>query len=206
MLRARKPRPDAIDSGREIPSGGGDVATKTDRLLATRAGASAAGFRKLSELRDPMVLKMLEYWTAKRGDRSMPTPQDMNPTEFPRYLPNLLLLQVDHEPFGLTYRLMGEEAVQANGGNFRGRSVSSLDEIKPHFGSMLFEFYKWIATARRPTGAGGNMEFAGRGHMVFEAVYLPLSLDGERTDRILGVTSYRSVSATERLRDEIAAI
>jgi hypothetical protein len=161
-----------------------------DRLIA-QAGAGGANFRRLKDLSDPMVLSMLAYWNTRRGDRLMPRPSDMDPVDFARYLPNILTIQVDHEPFELTYRLMGEEVVAANGTNLRGWTVRDVDRLRARFGSMLFEFYSWIALARRPAGAGGTLEFMGRGHMAFESVYLPLSEDGERTCRIFGVSSYR---------------
>lgn len=177
-----------------------------DLQLIAGAGAEKAGFRRLRDLRETVPIAMLDYWTRKRGDRLMPRPDEMDPVEFPALLPNIIVLKIAYDPFEITYRLMGEETIQANGGNFRGRTVTSLDEVRPFFGSMLFEFYKWVALARRPVGAGGSMEFAGRGFMNFEAVYLPLSMDGERTDRIFGATAYTSVSALERLRTEISTI
>ena len=42
--------------------------------------------------------------------------------------------------------------------------------------------------------------------MKFQAAYMPLSYDGERTDRIVTVTSYRRVPVTERFRDELVEI
>lgn len=178
--------------------GGGSM--RPDQGLITSAGAHGAGFRRLRDLSDPLVLDILNYWRGKRGDRPMPTPEDVNPAEIARYLPNILMIQVDHDPFELTYRLMGEEIVRSHGGNFRGRTVRSLDRERENFGSMLFAFYKFIAESGRPYGAGGNLVFMGRGHMCFESVYLPLSSDGVRTTRIMGASSYRKVSEAARLR------
>jgi hypothetical protein len=173
--------------------------------LIADAGADGAGLRKLRDLTDPMVLEVLNYWYAKRGDRLMPSPQDIDPIDFARHMPNLMMLQVDHDPFKLTYRLIGEEVAHSHGANFRGRQVLDIDETLPHFGSMLHELYKAVALLRRPVGVGGTMEFAGRGHMTFEAAYMPLSVEGERTDRIFTVTSYKPLSATERFATEMAA-
>lgn len=175
-----------------------------DRLIA-EAGASGAGLRKLRDLTDPMVLEMLNYWYAKRGDRLMPAPGDMNPVDFARHMPHLMMLQVDHDPFRLTYRLVGEEVAHSHGTNYRGRQVLDIDERIPRFGTMLHELYKAVATLRRPIGVGGTMEFAGRGHMSFEAAYMPLSVDGERTDRIFTATTYKPLSASERFATELAA-
>jgi hypothetical protein len=171
--------------------------------LIANAGASAAGLRKLRDLGDPMVLEILNYWYAKRGERRMPSPQDIDPVDFARHMPNLMMIQVDHDPFRLTYRLIGEQVAYSHGANFRGRPVLDVNEQMPNLGTMLHELYKAVAVLRRPVGVGGTMEFAGGGHMTFEAAYMPLSFDGERTDRIFTVTAYRSLSTAERFGTEL---
>jgi hypothetical protein len=175
-----------------------------DALIA-EAGASGAGLRKLRDLSDPMVLEILNYWYAKRGARKMPSPKDIDPVDFARHLPHLMMIQVDYDPFRLTYRLIGEEVAYSHGINLRGRPVFDANEHTPQLGSMLHELYKAVATLHRPLGVGGSMEFGGRGHMSFEAAYMPLSFEGERTDRIFTVTSYKQLSAVERFATEMAA-
>lgn len=174
-----------------------------DALIAD-AGAGAAGLRKLRDLNDPMVLEILNYWYAKRGARKMPSPKDMDPVDFARHMPHLMMIQVDHDPFRLTYRLIGEEVTYSHGINLRGRPVFDANEHTPHLGTVLHELYKAVAMLRRPLGVGGSMEFGGRGHMAFEAAYMPLSADGERTDRIFTVTSYKPVLALERFATAMA--
>lgn len=174
--------------------------------LIARAGASGAGLRKLRDLTDPVVLEVLNYWYARRGDRLMPSPQDIDPVDFARHMPNLMMIQVDYDPFRLTYRLIGEEVSHAHGANFRGRQVTDVDETLPHLGTMLHELYKTVALLRRPVGVGGTMQFGGRGYMTFEGAYMPLSVEGERTDRIFTVTTYKPLSASERFKAEMAAL
>ncbi len=157
------------------------------------AGAETVAFRRLKDLREPLCIHMLEYWKSVRGSRDMPRPDDMDPIKFARFMPNLLMLQVNWEPFDLTYRLLGEDIVAAHGANFRGRCVLDVNEHKSGFGSLLFDFYKFVAEARRPYAASGSMEYIGRGHVTFEGVYMPLSIDGVRTDRILGASVARPV-------------
>jgi len=174
--------------------------------LIEASGASKAGLIKLRDLTDPTVLEVLNYWYAKRGDRRMPSPDDINPADLRRALPNTMMLQVDHDPFDISYRLIGEHIIDAHGHNFRGQSVREVDEKKPKLGSLLFELFKSVAEMRRPVGSGGEVEFSGGGYMKFEAAYMPLSFDGERTDRIFTVTCYRQIPFAERFRDDLASI
>lgn len=176
------------------------------RDLIEASGAEKAGLIKLRDLADPTALEILNYWYDKRDGRRMPSPDDMNPVDFRRALPYMMMLQVDHDPFDITYRLIGEHIVNSHGVSFRGRSVRAVNEEKPKLGCLLFELFKAVAELRRPVGSGGEMEFAGGGYMKFEAVYMPLSFNGERTDRIMTVTCYRQVPVCERFRDELAAI
>lgn len=159
--------------------------------LVDNAGLQSAGMVGLKSLSDPMVLSMLDYWKSKRNGRSMPRPSDMNPAQFARYMPNIMMLQVHRDPFDLSYRLLGEEVIHVHGFNLRGKSVHAANEHREHFGTMLFALYKYVADQCRPFGVGGTMDFVGRGYMSFEGVYMPLSEDGEQTDRIITCTAYR---------------
>lgn len=173
--------------------------------LIAAAGTERSGLRKLRDLTDPTVLQVLNYWYAQRGSRRMPTPSDINPVDLPKALRHLMMLQVDYDPFQISYRLIGEHIAESHGANFRGLSVLDINATRPHLGTLLFELFKAVAELRRPVGAGGKVEFPGGGYMNFEAAYMPLSMDGERTDRILTATAYRPISAAERFSDEFAS-
>lgn len=143
-------------------------------------------FIRLRELNEPVCLEMLSYWKAKRGDRPMPSPDDLRPAEFARLMPYLILLQVDHDPFDLTYRLFGEHVAISFGVNSGGRRVLEAYPGNPNLCKELFRFYSYVAAERRPFAAAGTMLGAGNKVVRTEGVYMPLSYDGHRTDRILG--------------------
>lgn len=174
--------------------------------LIAAAGAERSGLRKLRDLTDPMVLQVLNYWYAQRGTRRMPSPSNINPIDLPKALPHLMMLQVDHDPFQISYRLIGEHIADSHGANFRGRPVLDVNKQRPQLGTLLFELFKAVAELRRPVGVGGEIEFPGGGYMSFEAAYMPLSIDGERTDRILTVTVYRPIPVAERFASEFTPI
>ena len=143
-------------------------------------------FIRLKELKASVCLEMLNYWNAKRGDRLMPSPDDLRPAEFARIMPHLILLQVDHDPFDLSYRLFGEQVAISFGVNSGGRRVLDAYPERPNLCRELFRFYSYIAMERRPFAAAGTMEIADGKTVGTEGVYMPLSRDGKRTDRILG--------------------
>lgn len=145
-------------------------------------------FRRLKELEEPLCKDMLAYWKELRGERDMPHHSEIDPVRFARHMPNLLMVQVNWEPFDLTYRLLGGDVVNAHGANFRGQRVLDCRSHTGRFNEVLFRFYQFVAEARRPYAVTGTMEYTGRGRVEVEAVYLPFTADGERTDRILGAT------------------
>ncbi|MEQ8268164.1 MAG: PAS domain-containing protein [Parvibaculum sp.] len=159
--------------------------------VIAEADAHGIAFRRLKELREPLCRDMLAYWNEIRGTRAMPRPEEIDPVKFARHMPNLLMLQVNWQPFDLTYRLLGGDVVNAHGANFRGRRVLDSPSHTGRFSEVLFSFYKFVAEAKRPYAVCGTMEYAAKGFVEVEGVYLPLSLDGSRTDRILGAAISR---------------
>ena len=159
-------------------------------------------FIRLRELNEPICLKMLSYWKAKRGDRLMPSPDDLRPAEFAPLMPYLLVLQVDHDPFDLTYRLFGENVAISFGVNSGGRRVLEAYPDNPNLNQELFRFYSYIAAERRPFAAAGTMQVAGDKVVRTEGVYMPLSYDGYRTNRILGCSMKYDVDRCDFLDDD----
>lgn len=157
---------------------------------AEAAHQEGAHLIRLKDLTDPVVLFMLNYWTEKRGERLMPAPTDMNPVDFARIMPHLQMIQVSWDPFDLEYRLLGEEIAGVHGGNYAGRRVLDLNEVSHGFGTMMFELFRLVAMERRPFAAGGTLASLGRGHTGFQGLYMPLSADGERANRIICCSSY----------------
>ena len=174
------------------------VVLAKDRKLDTvgvlaEAAAHGIAFRRLKELQEPLCIEMLSYWNELRGGRVMPHPEDIDPVRFARHMPNLLVVQIDWEPFDVSYRLLGGDFVDAHGANFRGRRVLESQSHTGHFSEVLFEFYKFVATERRPYAVAGTMEYTARGRVEVEAVYMPFTVDGERTDRILGAATSKTL-------------
>jgi hypothetical protein len=171
------------------------MATKEEMIKAARA--TTTRFIRLSELEDPMTKFMLNYWTEKKGDRLMPAPADMNLGEFARHASKIFVVQVDRDPFDLSFRLVGEDVISNFGFNPKGRTLLSLNTELPGLGTLLHEFFTWMVSERRAVGTGGTQDMVDKSYNNYEAIYLPLSQDGEQVDRILAATVYYSNSARE---------
>lgn len=72
------------------------------------------------------------YWTSVHPAKGLPGRQHIDPLDIPDLLPGLWLLDVQHDPFRLRYRLVGTAIVQAYGRETTGQW---LDESHPQLTS-----------------------------------------------------------------------
>ena len=61
------------------------------------------------DVRSDMVRSMLQWWLAKSGG-DIPDRDDLDPVDLKPLLPNILISDVEHDPFRIRYRLVGTRA------------------------------------------------------------------------------------------------
>jgi len=111
------------------------------------ADAPTAGEPASSPIADLRMRQVHDYWRRKIAGRAMPRRADIDPTEIPRLLPEVML--VDVLPHGrYRYRLIGTENAQAHGINATGRY---LDEVLPgpEYRAHVIALYDECVGARR---------------------------------------------------------
>ena len=118
----------------------------------------------------------------------MPSPAEMNFADFARHASKITLIGVEHDPVRFTVRVAGEEVIASLGFNPKGEDVRSFNRHLPGLGNLLQNFYAWLVSERRPAAVTGTQDMLGKSHRSYEAIYLPLSSDGERIDRFMDVT------------------
>lgn len=123
---------------------------------------------ELPQMRSRRVQRLYEYWCAKAGpDGAVPRRRDIDPTELPGLLPNLMLLDVERNPLRFRYRLVGTRVVDFSYHDFTGTYLDeagwveekgftraytdAVTEGKPAYG-----FYLWELRS----GVPGTCEFA----------------------------------------------
>lgn len=142
---------------------------------------------QLSELTSPRIHRLHEYWQHQCKDGKLPRRSDIAPEQIRDLLPNIMIVEVEHNPMRFRYRLVGTRVVEYNGVEFTGRY---LGEIGWPEEQDLIDGYAFVVSSRRPffglldwglvTGALGRCEFA----------RLPLSEDGELVTQILAMEDY----------------
>jgi len=141
---------------------------------------------------DAHVSELFAYWNDRRAGRVMPLRTDIDPADFPRHLPGIVLVDVRwDQPLDFIYRLIGTREVEARGFDPTRRRV-----VGNWIGSneeRVLNNYRFVATKNSylydydPFGTKD-------GHfLVDESLFLPLSFDGARVDQILVYSHYEDL-------------
>lgn len=139
---------------------------------------------------DPRLQQLLAYWQRERGDRALPSRNDINPAALKFLLGHIILWDVVAETQQFRVRLQGSELQWWMGGDLTSHLLDELPsrEIAE---IMRRSLLRAIAT-RAPCHQLGNVVIADvpRG---FEALYLPLGSDGETVNIVLAAVLWRDV-------------
>ena len=146
---------------------------------------------------------LYRYWDDKRGDRRAPARADIDPLDMPGLLPNIWMMDVTGAPGsddvpaapgemteadkpGFRMRLMGTGLVEAFGCDLTGAPFEAM--FKGPEAAEIYADFCAVLRTWRPHYAVRSGEWAERGFITYSRLALPLSGDGARIDRLLGLT------------------
>jgi hypothetical protein len=137
----------------------------------------------------PTVRAIYDYWIHKRGARLMPARRDIDPTEIVPHLPGIMLVDVVADERRYVYRLVGTREVEARGQDPTGKSVGE----KFHGSSRenVLRNYDWVCRDRAALFDDYHFTSPGGRLLDEQAIFLPLSADGETVNQILVYTHHR---------------
>jgi hypothetical protein len=165
--------------------------------LRTIGGAAAAipgPYRRTTNLGfletcHPRIAEIYRYWDRKRGERSMPSRGDIDPSEIKSFLPGIIIVDVlPTEPPNFVYRLVGTREVEARGCDPTGRLVGeewfgiTAEEVLTNYRIVVEQRTVLLDTEYRNV-LELQMREAG-------TLFLPLSDDGDTVSKILIYTEY----------------
>lgn len=90
--------------------------------------AGSAAFEQALAAEEHSDLRaFLAYWKSKQTDARPPLRADIDPTDIPTLLPNILLIDVIGDPaYDFRYRLLGTAIVAFDGIDYRGSMLSQM--------------------------------------------------------------------------------
>lgn len=155
--------------------------------MYTRATRSGRRFRPTSDttlnFRSEKLRQLHGYWESKRAGRAMPQRADLEPTEIPKLLPHIALIDVETAPPRFYFRLIGTHITTVLG---RDNTGKYFDEAyhEPLLGDIT-NVYRLVVGRLAPVRHFGKAEFSDKQYRDYESVHLPLSQDGATISMIL---------------------
>jgi hypothetical protein len=148
----------------------------------------------LSEVESAPIKGFDAYWRGKAKDGRLPSRDDVDPAEIVPLLPDLVLLNVEWEPFRCRVRLRGTRAEQ-----FRPveKTTKYLDEgtiFDPGRREDYIAEMKFVATSKRPAFARDWMTTRfGAVREIYAGIW-PLASDGTLVDMLVVIEDFAGLS------------
>jgi len=150
----------------------------------------------LSEVESAPIRGFDAYWHGKVKDGRLPARLDVDPAEIVPLLPDIVLLNVEWDPFRCRVRLRGTRAEQ-----FRPRDTTKYIDNSTIFDPGRREDYlaemKFVATGRRPAFARDWMTTRfGAVRDIFAGIW-PLASDGTHVDMLVVIEDFAGLSVDD---------
>lgn len=150
------------------------------------SGRSTADIETVGQSDPPLLAEILAYWERKCAGRWAPRRADIDPTELPAHLPNLMLIDVLEGGADFRFRLIGTAIVEDMGRDSTGRRMSELYRDHPAALAQLADRLRQVVRERRPNVTrGGVYWLPQRSFRSFIRAAMPLSDDGASVTMIL---------------------
>ena len=143
------------------------------------------------QIESALIRQLFDYWQSKCRDGAIPRRADIDPSEIPKLMPNLLIVDIEHNPFRVRYRLVGTRIVQVTGFEFTGKYLDEmiLDDDEGPF----LESYQVASESKTPVLSRIKWHLDATTTSEYDACFLPLSDDGETVNMVLSIECYENV-------------
>lgn len=137
-------------------------------------------------LKHPALAFLLDYWRHKRGDRSMPARGDIRPSEIRKHLGWVVMADVLAGGQEFRYRLIGTLVTQYFLTEATGKTLTeAFQNWDRGLLNAVRAVMRNVARDRIAIRAFGEANAIAAGFEAFEALFLPLSDDGDTVNVIL---------------------
>lgn len=140
----------------------------------------------------PMVRALFAWWTSNRGASGLPDRSTFDPAAFKALMPNLVISEVERDPFRIRYRLVGTRVAQFTGLDFTGRYLDEL--IASGSTSEWQDQYAAAYESRRPRFGSITEPTTSGGTFTFEFALFPVTRGGETVAQFIAVEDYFGAS------------
>lgn len=143
----------------------------------------------LSEIGSDLIQEFHQHWHALARRGRLPGRAEIDPVNFKRILPNIILTEIEPSPFRVRYRLCGTRVVEFCG-NLTGRYLDEFDGAGLWSTSIYAQQYQVVVGERRPVFSYDWMEGESGSRNFFQTGIWPLASDGANPDFCIAVEDY----------------
>lgn len=143
----------------------------------------------LSEIGSDLIQEFHRHWLLLCDGGRLPRRADIDPVNFKRILPNVILAEIEPQPFRVRYRLCGTRVAEFCG-NLTGRYLDEFENPDLWATSTYTRQYQVVVGERRPVFSYDWMEGAAGGRNYFQTGIWPLASDGANPDMCVAVEDY----------------
>ncbi len=140
-----------------------------------------------------MVLQLHQWWSAHRRD-DIPDRSDFDPVNFAALLPNILIVDVEHKPFRIRYRLVGTKVLEATGFNIVGHYLDELMPTEPE--APWMDIYLQSYVERTPVVGTSTCTTTAGSMFTHEYGLFPIRKGGKSVDQFIAIEDYGDLAST----------
>lgn len=138
------------------------------------------------DLAHPTLAFLRNYWDSKRGERLMPSRNDIRPSELREHLGWVNMAEVLPDFTDFRFRLIGTLVTQYFLRDATGKTIT--EAFAPGGGGAIKgvkAIFRKTARDKTPMRVFGDAGWIANGYEQFDSIYLPLSDDGENCNIVL---------------------
>lgn len=134
-------------------------------------------------VRDTRLKDLLVYWEAKRFGRPMPTAGELSLIDLGFILPNMLWVEIEHEPRRYRYRRVGADLERIYGSSVEGMYIDQMPGFM--YRRIASRAYAEVVDGREPVCRILSFSMVSW-FAKYERLLLPVTNGGERVDVVIG--------------------
>jgi hypothetical protein len=150
-------------------------------------------YHSIDQVQSAMVRQLHQWWSANRGD-DIPDRSEFDPVNFAALLPNILIVDVEHQPFRVRYRLVGTRVMEATGFNIVGHYLDELMPTEPE--APWMEIYLQSYLERAPIIGTSTCTTTSGSLFTHEYGLFPLRRGGQPVDQFISIEDYGNLAST----------
>ena len=140
-----------------------------------------------ADVREDRIRRLYEYWLAKKGQRRFPSRREIDPVDFPYVLGHVILYDVLRDPLRFRVRVHGTQMVARAGYDLTGKFIDDLPITT--YRDYVMQRCEGLVRDGEPLLVWHDRTLDGKLRR-YEALWLPLSDDGEKVTMLLAALIY----------------